>query len=292
MYKRFFAFGCSFTEYRWATWADIVAYAYKDAEYYNFGKAGGSNQVILSRVMEADEQYHFNKDDLVIVQWTGPNRECRWLNGGWRGAGGNIYLFGSQFPKEFIDNWTHPLDFILKDMVAMKSVNTLLKASGCTYYNITMAPIRSPDYYPIKAPDKKDDIQLLIENYKQITSQIKTSISEIVFKNGDWLSKLPRPKSAFGPWENMKVKADSHPTTNEYLEYLKTEMPEITLPPDADAIADSITQTVLNQINHEKDLPLGSMFGERPAPIRARDTIFFYQRYKQVLPEQIAANVH
>ena len=66
--SRFFAFGCSFTDYQWTTWADIVAAAYPGAEYFNLGRGGTSNQLILYRMMEADQLYNFNKEDLIIVQ--------------------------------------------------------------------------------------------------------------------------------------------------------------------------------------------------------------------------------
>ena len=40
-YKRVFAFGCSFTNYIYPTWADLIMHEMPSAECYNFGKAGG-----------------------------------------------------------------------------------------------------------------------------------------------------------------------------------------------------------------------------------------------------------
>lgn len=71
-YKRFFAFGCSFTRYYWPTWADFIGLVHP--EYYNYGGPGRGNTFIAHQIMRASEYHKFNKDDLVIVAWTSPLR--------------------------------------------------------------------------------------------------------------------------------------------------------------------------------------------------------------------------
>ena len=295
MYKRFFAFGCSFTEYRWSTWADIIAYSYPNAEYYNFGKAGGSNQIIFSRLMEADEQYGFNKDDLIIVQWTGVNRESRWKDGYWGGGGGNIYQFNTQYPKEFVENWTHPTDYLIKDLAAIKAVNAVLKASQCTYFNICMVSINNIDFFN-KKNIEQSSLQAIINGYKTIYKDIRPSFSEIVFESKNWAAKVPRPLSMrydFSTLERKEVlRMDVHPTPKEHLEYVKKVLPEITLAPDVDIIAEKETEIILPGPNREPDAPLTSLFGNRSDPKRPRDSFFFYKRLKDVPPENIAPNIH
>ena len=46
--KRIFTFGCSFTNYLWSTWANILGYEFREAEFYNFGKSGAGNQYIFN----------------------------------------------------------------------------------------------------------------------------------------------------------------------------------------------------------------------------------------------------
>ena len=74
--KRIFTFGCSFVEYYWATWAEILG---KDLgiPLYNFGKSGGGNQYIANTFAQANAVYNFNEDDLIIVSWTNVCREDR-----------------------------------------------------------------------------------------------------------------------------------------------------------------------------------------------------------------------
>ena len=43
--KRLITFGCSFTDYSWPTWADIIALD-REVEYENWAIGGGGNQQI------------------------------------------------------------------------------------------------------------------------------------------------------------------------------------------------------------------------------------------------------
>lgn len=70
--KRFFAFGCSFTNYFYPTWADFVGYNFD--EFYNFGNSGLSNKTIGDRLIEVDNHYKFDNNDTVIISLSGLGR--------------------------------------------------------------------------------------------------------------------------------------------------------------------------------------------------------------------------
>ena len=71
MKSRIFTFGCSFTEYVWPTWADIILY--KNIGY-NLGVIGGGFDMILYRLLEADRKFKFTKNDNIIIIFTTPLR--------------------------------------------------------------------------------------------------------------------------------------------------------------------------------------------------------------------------
>lgn len=124
MYKRFFSFGCSYTNYIWPTWADIMAYD-MNLEYHNYGKAGFGNTAIQCEIIRADIEKHFNHDDLIIIMWSHWNREDRYINGDWK-AKGNI------FNNDFYDKsfWKKYWDFdndIIKNSTAIISINKAYK---------------------------------------------------------------------------------------------------------------------------------------------------------------------
>lgn len=76
MNKRLFVFGCSFTNYNSPTWADCIAPHFD--QFYNFGRGGISNTLILHRLLAADAEFKFQVDDHVVVMLTGFNR-FSWL---------------------------------------------------------------------------------------------------------------------------------------------------------------------------------------------------------------------
>ena len=54
-YKRFFAFGCSFTNYYWPTWADIIG---QDSNFYeNWAQPGAGNHFIFNSIMFSSMVY-------------------------------------------------------------------------------------------------------------------------------------------------------------------------------------------------------------------------------------------
>lgn len=69
-YKRFFAFGCSYTSYVWAMWPEVIKHELGDVEFYNLGKAGAGNSYIAHQIYLADIKYNFGPDDLIMVCWT------------------------------------------------------------------------------------------------------------------------------------------------------------------------------------------------------------------------------
>ena len=86
--KRLFAFGCSFTNYRWSTWADCLAPEFD--EFQNWGQSGAGNHYIFNSVMEADQRQSFAAGDTVVVCWTSFTRDDRYVDGLWHTLG-NIF---------------------------------------------------------------------------------------------------------------------------------------------------------------------------------------------------------
>lgn len=120
MYKRFFAFGCSYTKYLWPTWADIIAEDLS-IEYHNYARPGFGNIAIQSEIIKADLEHKFDQDDLVIVIWSHWNREDRFINGQWQ-AHGNIFnneYYDPSFIKKY---WSFDND-IIKNATAIISIN-------------------------------------------------------------------------------------------------------------------------------------------------------------------------
>lgn len=138
-YKRFFAFGCSFTSYCPPTWADILASEMPDADYYNFGQGGAGNLMINNRVAQANLKFKFNEDDLVIVMFSTICREDRYIEGTWR-PHGNIYN-QQYYNKNFVKNYCDPVGFIVRDLALIEMTQVYLNSLPCTTVFLSLADL-------------------------------------------------------------------------------------------------------------------------------------------------------
>jgi len=132
MYNRIFTFGCSYTNYSWPTWADIIA---KDLsiEYYNYGLAGLGNVGIATRILQADITHKFTKKDLVLILWSGWTREDRYDNQ-WKVAG-NVYN-NPFYDKKFLKKHWRIDDCIIKNCHAIISTQRLYSDSFQGHMNL------------------------------------------------------------------------------------------------------------------------------------------------------------
>lgn len=256
LYKRFFAFGCSFTTYAWSTWADIISRSYPEIEYYNLAASGAGNQYTLARLMGADQKYNFNKDDLVIVQWGNVGREDRYIAGtnghvGWSKSG-NIY--SSMYEKSFIDKYCHPMDFLLRDLASIKAVSNLLQYKQCTYYfiaNDNIARNINQYNYANEYNIRVDGIPRyneLIQVYESVLKEIRGNYFDLIYK-GDWFNDAlnkPQVKIVRG----LLIR-DCHPSPSEHIQFLETVLPHIIIPEQIKQLAKQEMHIVLKHQPYE-----------------------------------------
>jgi len=105
---RLFTFGCSFTNYNWPTWADLIGLEY-GSFHYNWGYAGLGNRAIAERLAECHARMMISPNDTVIIQWTSPLRHdymrtnVRKLEGTYWATHGSI--FSKENAKVFDYKW-------------------------------------------------------------------------------------------------------------------------------------------------------------------------------------------
>jgi len=61
---RIFTYGCSFTNYVWPTWADLLLHG---NEGFNFGNMGSGTVQIMNKIIHTDTKIGFKEDDIVII---------------------------------------------------------------------------------------------------------------------------------------------------------------------------------------------------------------------------------
>lgn len=209
-YKRFFAFGCSFTSYGWPTWADIISKEIPDVDYYNFGHCGGGNLMMSIRIAEANARYKFTEDDLVIVMWTTMCREDRYIRDNWK-MSGNIFTCG-EYDEAYLLKFADVKGYLVRDIGIIALATQYLKSLPCTGITLTSVPFDHQQ-------DPNDrSIPKILEIYKDTVNSVPTSLYELEM-NGTWDNghEYYNPNHC-KPGETM---GDYHPSPLRYFNYLK-----------------------------------------------------------------------
>jgi len=183
---RLFAFGCSFTNYRWSTWADCLAPEFDHFE--NWGQSGGGNEYIFNSVMEADQRSKFVPGDTIIVCWSTATREDRYVNGRWHTLGNMLTC--PIYNKEYLADHVDLQGLLVKTLSYIKAVKTLLEHRQVTWRFLAM--------------DNFDSLNI----YQDVVDSILPSYRTVLFPNG---------------WPDRN--GDPHPSPAEHLAYLDTVLP-------------------------------------------------------------------
>lgn len=122
--SRLFTFGCSFTQYMWPTWADIIGYDL-GIKYYNYAIAGLGNVGIQHRILEADIKHNFQKDDIVLILWTSWCREDRVKDSEWLAKGSVLNEHNGVYDRKFIKKYWNYGNDIVKNATSIITVNKL-----------------------------------------------------------------------------------------------------------------------------------------------------------------------
>jgi hypothetical protein len=208
--KRIFVFGCSFTNFFWPTWANIVSKEIPQATLYNFGISGLGNLAISCKVSEAHVKFQFNENDLVMILWSTFLREDRWVNGRWFGAG-NVYNTGF-YDKTFTETYSDVCGYLIRDCSLINMTTTFLDTLPCQSFLMLSVPL---DYLE-KDYERNDEIyEKVINLYKPLFAKMPKSLFEHVTLDGSWpITHTYEYPEFFGPH------SDSHPGPEKYCSYI------------------------------------------------------------------------
>jgi len=147
--SRLFTFGCSFTEYAWPTWADLLSLHFDYSE--NWGYRGIGNRGIAERIAECSVKNTFTKDDVIIVQWSTHLRND-WYHthnlpdgrpAGWK-TSGSIFTNNNAllYNKQWINLFFHEPAYIMHTLNNIKLVQGLLESTDAIWYMTSITDIR------------------------------------------------------------------------------------------------------------------------------------------------------
>jgi hypothetical protein len=124
--SRLIFFGCSFTQYGWPTWANVIGYD-QGIEYHNFGVAGLGNVGILHRMIEANAKLKFTDEDKIFILWSSWSREDRVRDQNWVAAGSIFNANNPEYSNYYIKRYWSFHNDIVKNATAIKIANDLFQ---------------------------------------------------------------------------------------------------------------------------------------------------------------------
>jgi hypothetical protein len=240
--NRLFTFGCSHTQYKWPSWADILGLSYK--EFYNLGNPGSGIFYMLYQFKFANEYYKFDKDDTLIFMLSNETRidiikKERWL------LSGHVYSNVDVFGKQFLEHYSerHAIE---SSYIYLSFLKEMLDTIGCKYEIV----------FAFKSPiteSLKDDELLtnMWNNYKNLTNvsiDSLTSYSESVMDNS-----YPFINS-----HNQKKYRDGHFTIKTHLGFVKKYLKQY-YDEKCDTTVNEWDILIKNLINKEDSLLINSI---------------------------------
>jgi len=207
-YNRIFAFGCSFTNYYWPTWADLLAHENPQADYNNRGQTGAGNIFIMTQVSQAMRYFNIQEDDLVMIMWSTFYRHDAYRKNFWR-LPGNIYTQDNIPMQVVMDHLSDTRGYAIRDFGAIDMTTQMLDNAKCDSVSMYGVKPSLQNYYGLSQhPEVEEgwnDVEIM---YKDLDQQILPDLLGTGC-GGSWGTGF-----TFGDY------IDYHPTTRRYFEYL------------------------------------------------------------------------
>lgn len=204
-YDRLFTFGCSFTEYCYPTWANILSKSMPNAEHLNLGRCGAGNQYIAMRMTEVNNKFKFCDTDLVVTLWTTHCREDRYVNQYWH-TPGNIFT-QTTYPASFVKEFSDPIGYLIRDLSIIETATGYINSLPCDYVGLTSVPFR----YDIG--DDNIMVDEILDVYKNTVASFPPSLLDLGM-GGTWDDSITYKM------DDGSTRTEYHPGPLDYYRYL------------------------------------------------------------------------
>jgi hypothetical protein len=211
MKRRLFTFGCSFTNYKWKTWADIIGTQFE--EFQNWGKSGSGNFFISSSLYECHSINKITKDDVVLIMFSSIDRFDFINQNSDFETKGSVYGEHHSLSKDFVlKKWSEEFG-LYNSWFSITSAKQLLDSIGCEYQLM-----KSFNFNQIDGPREYEKPN----NSSQRVDICLDLINEMIV--GESLVEFHVKKNQHYYFDDLPNKVDGHPPISTYLDWVKQNM--------------------------------------------------------------------
>jgi len=221
-----YTFGCSFAQYTWPMWPDIMSQNYNVTK--NYAHPGCGNFYIFHKATTLLLSGKVKNTDTVMVQWTEPTRtDYTDANDDWFGAGN---LNAELLIKAKLDFLISDKTSIIKTLTYMTNIINLLESIGCEWYFMYMTPK--------SIAHSLENLQLfkdtnLYETYTALTEKVLSykhrCVDSLSMTDFYYDKSMPLKTCFYFVDKKMHSYRDDHPLPNYSLMYIK-EIVSLTIP--------------------------------------------------------------
>tara|TARA_E500000318_G_scaffold63037_1_gene58358 strand:- start:1561 stop:2226 length:666 start_codon:yes stop_codon:yes gene_type:complete len=202
--NRLFAIGCSYTSYKWRTYADFLGEHF--SSYHNLGTPGAGNVYIATTLTEAIQKFDMGPQDRVVLQWSNYAREDRYIQfkskthtyTDWQ-CSGSVHA-NDFFDQEFIDKYTTMEHFVKRDLAYIYMTHCTLRYLKIPFYALSVQSMKPCDHVI-----SKKLMELQIE-YGDVIDEINESLKKSIWK------------------DQWPTNGDTHPTETQHQSYLHSHL--------------------------------------------------------------------
>jgi hypothetical protein len=207
---RIWCFGCSFTQYFYPTWADILIHEVEQHGYSgeNWGSCGKGNLYIANKVMECHARNQLGPNDYVFICWSNYFREDVYTDK--RGWHTPKHVFAqTQYNDGTVNGFGSAMYYAMRDHALIQSTRLSLQALGITQYHFNILPMHGGD----RGIDKVCDVYRTQFDGPAMMESLNLMLQ-------DEETKRNRIRS-FPPENPIDTLEEWHPLPHEHLEYIE-----------------------------------------------------------------------
>ena len=211
---KLFTFGCSYTNYYWPTWSDLLGYQFD--EHQNWAISGLGNNAIMQRVNEALTKNKVTEDDYVVVQFTDFNRlDLHSVGilpfGNWR-AGGNIWMKSVEEPW-IQQTWNEESYMYMSHNYISMTIN-FLRSLPCKW--TVTSSVDVPTLLQNKEFVHNTNIYTgWVTAIQSYADDRKSPVINVAYKDQDPISLFTKRK---------KIEKDKHPSISTHANWVKEHL--------------------------------------------------------------------